>query len=679
MSNSKLFAAVTDLKGVGTKTAADLGGLGIYSIYDLLYYFPFRYDELQTLPLDQIMDGQKVLLKGLVATQPYVNRFGYKKSRVSFKLRIDHEIIMVNFFNQPWLAKQLEIGKEVAVYGKFELAKQSMTAFKLVAKKENDSGMAPIYSVSKNIRQKKLLSLIDQAIEFGLSELEDVVPLAIRQKYRLMSEQQLVYAMHHPKSAQEAKLAKRSAIFREFFIFQLQLAQLTYQGQQKVGGKSKNYDLNEIAELTASLPFQLSPDQKKVVNEIYADLHSQSQMRRLLQGDVGSGKTVVAVYAIYAAITAGYQATLMVPTEILATQHFYKIEQLLKPLGVRVALLTGNTKALERREIYRELTDGTINVVIGTHALIQDNVIFKKLGLVIIDEQHRFGVAQRQALINKGDRPDILAMTATPIPRTLALTVYGEMKVSEIRHSPAGRKPIISEWKTSNQMADVYQLMREQLAQGFQIYAVTPLISESETLDLKNAETLYENLSKDFPDKKVILLHGQMPGNQKDDIMSDFAAGNTDILVTTSVIEVGVDVANANMMVIYNADHFGLSQLHQLRGRIGRGNTQSYCVFIADPKTDSGKARMRIIASTTDGFKLAEEDLKMRGEGDLFGKAQSGLPEFKIGNVVNDYNTMVVAKEVAENIIKADPELTDKNHKVIKDVLQYKQLEQNRL
>lgn len=679
MSNSKLFAAVTDLKGVGTKTAADLGGLGIYSIYDLLYYFPFRYDELQTLPLDQIMDGQKVLLKGLVATQPYVNRFGYKKSRVSFKLRIDHEIIMVNFFNQPWLAKQLEIGKEVAVYGKFELAKQSMTAFKLVAKKENDSGMAPIYSVSKNIRQKKLLSLIDQAIEFGLSELEDVVPLAIRQKYRLMSEQQLVYAMHHPKNAQEAKLAKRSAIFREFFIFQLQLAQLTYQGQQKVGGKSKNYDLNEIAELTASLPFQLSPDQKKVVNEIYADLHSQSQMRRLLQGDVGSGKTVVAVYAIYAAITAGYQAALMVPTEILATQHFYKIEQLLKPLGVRVALLTGNTKALERREIYRELTDGTINVVIGTHALIQDNVIFKKLGLVIIDEQHRFGVAQRQALINKGDRPDILAMTATPIPRTLALTVYGEMKVSEIRHSPAGRKPIISEWKTSNQMADVYQLMREQLAQGFQIYAVTPLISESETLDLKNAETLYENLSKDFPDKKVILLHGQMPGNQKDDIMSDFAAGNTDILVTTSVIEVGVDVANANMMVIYNADHFGLSQLHQLRGRIGRGNTQSYCVFIADPKTDSGKARMRIIASTTDGFKLAEEDLKMRGEGDLFGKAQSGLPEFKIGNVVNDYNTMVVAKEVAENIIKADPELTDKNHKVIKDVLQYKQLEQNRL
>ena len=679
MSNSKLFAAVTDLKGVGTKTAADLGGLGIYSIYDLLYYFPFRYDELQTLPLDQIMDGQKVLLKGLVATQPYVNRFGYKKSRVSFKLRIDHEIIMVNFFNQPWLAKQLEIGKEVAVYGKFELAKQSMTAFKLVAKKENDSGMAPIYSVSKNIRQKKLLSLIDQAIEFGLSELEDVVPLAIRQKYRLMSEQQLVYAMHHPKNAQEDKLAKRSAIFREFFIFQLQLAQLTYQGQQKVGGKSKNYDLNEIAELTASLPFQLSPDQKKVVNEIYADLHSQSQMRRLLQGDVGSGKTVVAVYAIYAAITAGYQAALMVPTEILATQHFYKIEQLLKPLGVRVALLTGNTKALERREIYRELTDGTINVVIGTHALIQDNVIFKKLGLVIIDEQHRFGVAQRQALINKGDRPDILAMTATPIPRTLALTVYGEMKVSEIRHSPAGRKPIISEWKTSNQMADVYQLMREQLAQGFQIYAVTPLISESETLDLKNAETLYENLSKDFPDKKVILLHGQMPGNQKDDIMSDFAAGNTDILVTTSVIEVGVDVANANMMVIYNADHFGLSQLHQLRGRIGRGNTQSYCVFIADPKTDSGKARMRIIASTTDGFKLAEEDLKMRGEGDLFGKAQSGLPEFKIGNVVNDYNTMVVAKEVAENIIKADPELTDKNHKVIKDVLQYKQLEQNRL
>ncbi|WP_131501173.1 ATP-dependent DNA helicase RecG [Lactobacillus crispatus] len=678
MIDNALFAPVTDLKGVGTKTTAALGSLGIYSIYDLLFYFPFRYDELQTLPLDQIMDDQKVMLKGIVATEAFVSRFGYKKTRLSFKMRIDHDVIMVNFFNQPWLKNKIEIGQEVAIYGKYNVARQSLTAFKFVAAKENDSGMAPIYPVNRHVKQKKLVDLINVAIDDFIDQVQDIVPEKLRQEYRLLKDQVIIEKMHHPKNSHEAELAKRSAIFREFFIFELQLALLT-RNDGKQMGYAKKYDLTEIAQLTKSLPFELSDDQKHVVNEIFADMHSDGQMRRLLQGDVGSGKTVVAVYAIFAAITAGYQAALMVPTEILATQHFKKIDELLRPLGVRVALLTGNTKTLERREIYRELTDGTINVVIGTHALIQDSVIFKKLGLVIIDEQHRFGVGQRQALINKGDQPDILAMTATPIPRTLALTVYGDMTVSEIHHLPAGRKPIISTWKTSSQMKEVYRQMQEQLNQGFQIYAVTPLITESETLDLKNAEELHEKLSHDFPDQKVVLLHGQMPGAQKDEIMAAFAAGEINILVTTSVIEVGVDVANANMMVIYNADRFGLSQLHQLRGRIGRGQTQSYCVFLADPKTDSGKARMKIIASTNDGFKLAEEDLKMRGEGDLFGKAQSGLPEFRVGDVVNNYNTLVVAQKEARALVAADPDLSDPGHKALKQVLEYKQLEQNRI
>ncbi|ALJ24434.1 ATP-dependent DNA helicase RecG [Lactobacillus gallinarum] len=676
MIENALFAPVTDLKGVGTKTAADLGSLGIYSIYDLLFYFPFRYNELQTLPLDQIMDGQKVVLKGIVATEPFVSRFGYKKSRLSFKMRIDHDVIMVNFFNQPWLKSKIEIGEEVAIYGKYNVARQSLSAFKFIAAKENDSGMVPIYPVNRHVKQKKLVSLINLAIDGFLDQVRDIVPENIREKYRLLTDQEIIQKMHHPKNSTEANLAKRSAIFREFFIFELQLALLAnHDGKQ--AGYPKNYDLKEIAQLTSSLPFELSDDQKEVVNEIFADMHSSGQMRRLLQGDVGSGKTVVAVYAIFAAITAGYQVALMVPTEILATQHFKKIDELFRPLSVRVALLTGNTKTLERREIYREFTDGTINVVIGTHALIQENVIFKKLGLVIIDEQHRFGVGQRQALINKGDQPDILAMTATPIPRTLALTVYGDMTVSEIHHMPAGRKPIISSWKTSSQMKDVYQKMQDQLDQGFQIYAVTPLITESETLDLKNAEELHAKLSHDFPDQKVVLLHGQMPGPKKDKIMTAFASGEINILVTTSVIEVGVDVANANMMVIYNADRFGLSQLHQLRGRIGRGKTQSYCVFVADPKTDSGKARMKIIAATNDGFKLAEEDLKMRGEGDLFGKAQSGLPEFRVGDVVNNYNTLVVAQKVARDLVQQDPKLAD--YPTLKQVLEYKQLEQNRI
>ena len=677
MIAKELFAPVTDLKGVGTKTAAALGSLGIYSIYDLLYYFPFRYDELQTIPLDQIMDGQKVMLKGIVATDAFVTRFGYKKSRLSFKLRIDHDVIMVNFFNQPWLKEKIAVGKEVAIYGKYNAARQSLAAFKFVAAKENDSGMAPIYSVNRQIKQKKLIDLINLALDDYLAEVDDVVPTKIRQKYRLLPESSIVQEMHHPQNATESQVAKRSAIFREFFIFQTELAQLTeYNPCNK--GIAKKYNLDEIAKLTKSLPFELSADQKHVINEIFTDLFSSVQMQRLLQGDVGSGKTIVAVYALFAAVTAGFQAALMVPTEILATQHFKKIDELLKPMGVRCALLTGSTKTLERREIYNELTDGTINVVIGTHALIQSSVIFKKLGLVIIDEQHRFGVNQRQALVNKGNLPDVLAMTATPIPRTLALTVYGNMTISEIHHLPAGRKKIVSWWKTSTQMDQVYQLMHEQLEQGFQIYAVTPLISESEALDLKNAEQLYDKLSHDFPNEKVALLHGQMPGNKKDDIMAAFATGDINILVTTSVIEVGVDVANANMMVIYNADRFGISQLHQLRGRIGRGKTQSYCIFLADPNTQAGKSRMKIVASTTDGFKLAEEDLKMRGEGDLFGKAQSGLPEFQVGDVVNNYNTMVVAQKEAKKLIKNDPLLQKSENKTLKQVLEYKQLQQKR-
>ncbi len=675
--NEAAFSPATDLKGVGVKTGEGLRTLGICSIYDLLFYFPYRYDELASLPLDQLMDGQKVMLKGIVATAPYQNFFGYHKSRVSFKMRIDHDIIMVNFFNQPWLTKQLEIGQEVAIYGKYNLAKQSLSAYKLVAKSHGDDGMAPVYSVNRHIKQKKLQGLIDEAIaEYG-SQIGNAVPDWLRKKYQLMSDQELVEGMHHPKSPAQAKAARRSAVFREFFIFQMQMALMASSNRQHQG-QAKKYDLKEIAALTKALPFDLSPDQKQAINEIFADMFVDRQMHRLLQGDVGSGKTIVAVFAIYGAITAGYQAALMVPTEILASQHFKKIDDLLRPFGVRVALLTGSTKAMERREIYKELADGTINCVIGTHALIQDKVAFKKLGLVIIDEQHRFGVAQRLALLNKGDHPDLLAMTATPIPRTLALTVYGDMDLSEIRHLPAGRKPIISSWKTSSEMDQVYALMRKQLAQGFQIYAVTPLISESATIDLENAEELYKKLAHDFPDQHVVLLHGQMNGEEKEEIMSQFSAGQIDILVATSVIEVGVDVANANMMVIFDADRFGLSQLHQLRGRIGRGQTQSYCVFLADPKTAAGKQRMQIVAATTNGFKLAEEDLKMRGEGDLFGKAQSGLPEFKVGNAVTDYKTLVAAKEVASEIVTSDPDLAGDELADLKRVLDYNRLVQAR-
>lgn len=673
-----LFAPVTVLKGVGNKTAEGLATLGINSIYDLLMYFPFRYNDLESLPLDQLMDGQKNLLKGVVVTEPYVSRFGYKKSRLSFKIQIDHDVVMVNFFNQPWLKDKIEVGKEIAVYGKYSTARQSLSAFKFVAEKKEGSSMEPIYPLNRHVKQKKLQELIDQAIKEYLPVLENVVPDNLRKKYKLESDQAIVQDLHHPKNGIMAKKAKRSAIFREFFLFQIQLAQMLNQKDETVPGEAKNYDLKEISKLIASLPFELSDDQKKVVNEIFADLHAPRQMRRLLQGDVGAGKTIVAVFAIYAVITAGYQAVLMVPTEILAQQHFDKINDLLGQLGVRVALLTGDTKELEKKEIYRELEDGTINVVIGTHALIQDKVKFKKLGLTIIDEQHRFGVNQRNKLISKGNNPDVLAMTATPIPRTLALTVYGDMSVSSIHQLPKGRKPIISSWVTSNKLRDVLMQMQSQLDQGFQIYVVTPLISESEASDLKNAEDLQVKLAQYFKEQNVVLLHGRMSGEEKNKIMDAFADKKINILVTTSVIEVGVDVPNANMMIIFNADRFGLSQLHQLRGRIGRGQTQSYCVFVSDPKTEVGKKRMEIVANTTDGFKLAEEDLKLRGEGDIFGKAQSGLPQFKLGDVVQDFNSLVTAQKEARALIKKDPDLTGKQYNFLNKVLKYsKELQNN--
>lgn len=670
---NELFESVGVLPTVGPKTVEQLKTLNIQTIYDLLTYFPFRYDDIEEMPLAMVLDGQKVVLKGIVATSPVFARFGYKKTRLSFKLKIDHDVIMINFFNQPWLSKQVEIGQELAIYGKYNEAKQSLAGMKIMAQKTSETDLAPVYSVNKSVKQKKLQSLIDLAIEGYLPSVEEIIPSQTRTHYRLMPESDMLRLMHHPNDAKEAQLARRTAIFREFFIFQMQLATLAQKEGSNAVGIAKHYDLKSVNSLIKLLPFELSPDQKTVVNEIFTDLKSAKQMKRLLQGDVGSGKTIVAVLAIFAAVTAGYQVALMVPTEILAQQHFQKIKVLLGEVGVFVQLLTGSTSAKSRKTIYEDLAAGKINVLIGTHALIQKQVVFAKLGLVIIDEQHRFGVNQRQALKDKGETPDVLAMTATPIPRTLALTVYGDMDISTIKSLPAGRLPIESFWKTTGQIAEVFTKMREQLAAGFQIYVVTPLIAESETLNVANAEKTYEKMAKMFaPTHSVVLLHGQMKSAEKEQIMADFVSGQTKILVTTSVIEVGVDVKNANMMVIFNADQFGLSQLHQLRGRIGRGSTQSYCYFVADPKTENGKKRMEIVSATNDGFVLAEEDLKLRGQGEIFGSRQSGLPEFQVGDVVANFQTLVEAKKVTAELIKTDPQLTNEELRPLRTLLEYK-------
>lgn len=642
--------SLAQLPGVGPKRLESLESLGIKNIYDLLFYFPFRYEDMEAKSLDQAVDQEKILLKGVVASEPILARFGYKKTRLNVRILTEGESIMVTFFNQPWLKDKFETGQDAAVYGKWNEARRSLTGMKVIDVNSDDS-IDSVYSVNKSIRQKTLIGLIKSAFEKYHDRIDTVVPEYLRQKYKLLDDEQIVEGIHFPKSEEQSDEARRSAKFREFFLFQCGLQSIKLKDSQKNVGITEWYDHEVIKKFINDLSFTLTTAQDRVVNEILKDMESDHHMNRLLQGDVGSGKTIVSVIAMLASVTAGYQAAIMAPTEILAQQHFDKISKLLEPLKIRTAILTGSQTKKEHDFITQDIREGKTNVIVGTHALIQDSVDFKNLGLIVIDEQHRFGVNQRKAMREKGNNPDVLAMTATPIPRTLAITTYGDMDVSRIDQLPAGRKKIETYWIRSQKIEQMYHFVTKELAGGAQVYVVTPLISESEKMDLKNAELIYDKFTELFGQKyKIGLLHGQMPNDQKESIMQDFSTKKIDVLVSTTVIEVGVDVPNATVMVIYDANRFGLSQLHQLRGRVGRGDKQSYCILIADPKNEAAVERMKILTSTNDGFVLAEQDLKMRGSGDMLGNRQSGLPEFKVGNPINDINILEVAQEEAKRL-----------------------------
>ncbi|KRO18596.1 DNA helicase RecG [Lacticaseibacillus saniviri JCM 17471 = DSM 24301] len=659
-----LTDSIATLAGVGEKRALALNSLGIATINDLLFYFPFRYTDLKVKPLEEVADQEQVTLKGTVVTPAVLTRFGPHKSRLNFKLQVEHAVVAVTFFNQPWLKEKFEMGVEAAIFGKWDGMRHSLTGMKLLAtQNQEEPGLAAVYPVNKSIRQQTLIALIKQAYEADGDQIVDVIPEAIRTHYRLLSDQQLVAWMHFPETDAQAKAARRTAIFREFFLFQVQLQSLKTQTDAPQNGLMIPYDNQALRQLIATLPFDLTNAQKRVVNEICADMRSPEHMNRLLQGDVGSGKTIVAAIVMYAAITARYQAALMVPTEVLAEQHFAKLSQLFADFPVRVALLTGSTTGKKRRDILADLASGEIDLIIGTHALIQDAVNYNSLGLVIIDEQHRFGVNQRRILQEKGLKPDLLSMTATPIPRTLAITTYGEMDVSTIDELPAGRQPITTTWIRKNQMDLALQRINEQLAQGSQVFAITPLIAESEKIDLQNAEQLYQDLQQALGDKaNVALLHGQMKPDEKDTIMRAFSDNIYQVLVSTTVVEVGVDVPNATVMLIMDADRFGLSQLHQLRGRVGRGKKAAYCILVANPKNDTGIERMQIMTETNDGFVLAQKDLELRGSGEIFGDRQSGMPNFKIGDPVGDFTILEVAQQEAKQIFTTDADLSAPEH-----------------
>ena len=644
-----LHQPLSVLPGIGLKSAEKYKKLGIETVEDLLLYFPFRYEDFKSKNVLDLEDGEKAVVSGIVATPANVQYYGYKRNRLRFTIKQGELVLAVSFFNQPYLADKIELGQTVAVFGKWDKAKGALTGMKLLAQVEDD--LQPVYRLSQGVSQSALVKVIKTAFEAGLDQLlEENLPQILMDKYHLLSRRQAVRAMHFPKDLEEYKQALRRVKFEELLFFQLQLQVLKEENRSVGQGIVLDWDKKKLKALQAKLPFTLTEAQERSLNEILADMRSPHHMNRLLQGDVGSGKTVVAGLAMYAAVTAGKQAALMVPTEILAEQHLQSLTSLFSNL--RILLLTGSLKAAERRERLDLIKSGQVDLIVGTHALIQEGVHFHDLGLVIIDEQHRFGVAQRRILREKGQNPDVLMMTATPIPRTLAITAFGDMDVSIIDQMPAGRKEIITRWVKHQQLNLVLDWLVKEIQKGSQAYVISPLIEESEALDLKNAIALEEELIAYFGDRvRIALLHGKMKGEEKDAIMQAFKQGEIDLLVSTTVIEVGVNVPNATVMIIMDADRFGLSQLHQLRGRVGRGDKQSYAVLVANPKTESGKRRMKIMTETTNGFVLAEEDLKLRGSGEIFGTRQSGIPEFQVANLIEDYPILEEARKVAVQVV----------------------------
>ena len=644
-----LHQPLSVLPGIGPKSAEKYKKLGIETVEDLLLYFPFRYEDFKTKNVLDLEDGEKAVVSGIVATPANVQYYGYKRNRLRFTIKQGELVLAVSFFNQPYLADKIELGQTVAVFGKWDKAKGALTGMKLLAQVEDD--LQPVYRLSQGVSQSALVKVIKTAFEAGLDQLlEENLPQILMDKYHLLSRRQAVRAMHFPKDLEEYKQALRRVKFEELLFFQLQLQVLKEENRSVGQGIVLDWDKKKLKALQAKLPFTLTEAQERSLNEILADMRSPYHMNRLLQGDVGSGKTVVAGLAMYAAVTAGKQAALMVPTEILAEQHLQSLTSLFPSL--RILLLTGSLKAVERRERLELIQTGQVDLIVGTHALIQEGVHFHDLGLVIIDEQHRFGVAQRRILREKGQNPDVLMMTATPIPRTLAITAFGDMDVSIIDQMPAGRKEIITRWVKHQQLNLVLDWLVKEIQKGSQAYVISPLIEESEALDLKNAIALEEELIAYFGDRvRIALLHGKMKGEEKEAIMQAFKQGEIDLLVSTTVIEVGVNVPNATVMIIMDADRFGLSQLHQLRGRVGRGDKQSYAVLVANPKTESGKRRMKIMTETTNGFVLAEEDLKLRGSGEIFGTRQSGIPEFQVANLIEDYPILEEARKVAVQVV----------------------------
>ncbi|NSL51221.1 ATP-dependent DNA helicase RecG [Calidifontibacillus erzurumensis] len=652
---NRLNQSIINVKGVGEETALQLNEMGIHTIGELIEYFPYRYEDYRIRDLHTIKHNEKITVEGKVHSEPSLTFYGRNKSRLMVRVFINNLLITVVFFNQPYLKKQIGVGDIITITGKWDSHRQTITGSLL--KKGIVTGrqeLEPVYSVRGKMTTKLMQRIIRSALnEYG-NEILEFLPVSILKKYKLLPRKDAVQYIHQPESAEYLKQARRRLVYEEFLLFQLKMQSLRKFERERSGGFSQKFSMRKIEQFIATLPFPLTNAQQRVVTEILHDMSSPYRMNRLLQGDVGSGKTVVAAIALYAAICAGYQGALMVPTEILAEQHATSLINIFEQHDISIALLTSSVKGKKRKDILERLQKGEIDLLIGTHALIQDEVNFHKLGLVITDEQHRFGVEQRRILREKGENPDVLFMTATPIPRTLAITVFGDMDVSVIDEMPAGRKKIETYWVKEQMFERVLQFIYKEVKKGRQAYVICPLIEESEKLDVQNAIDVHAMLVHYFPENiKIGLMHGRLHSSEKEEVMRKFSENEYHILVSTTVVEVGVNVPNATVMVVIDAERFGLAQLHQLRGRVGRGSEQSYCILIADPKSEIGIERMKIMTETNDGFELSQKDLELRGPGDFFGKKQSGLPEFKLADMVHDYKILEVARNDAIKLISS--------------------------